>query len=174
MEETRYYERFPVGIVLLSNSVAVAIYGIGAYIFAGFGMLFCLLYVFYCLWVEIQVLRKSCVNCYYYGEVCGFGKGKICPLLFRRGDPQKFIEREISWLDLLPDFMVLIFPLAGGIILSITDFAWFRVTLLAALVMLSFGGNAVVRGSFACKFCKQREIGCPAEKLFNKAKTQKD
>jgi len=35
-----------------------------------------------------------------------------------------------------------------------------------ALVMLSFVGNAVIRGSFACKYCRQREIGCPASRLF--------
>ena len=35
-----------------------------------------------------------------------------------------------------------------------------------ALVALSFGGNAVVRGSFTCKYCKQQELGCPAQALF--------
>jgi hypothetical protein len=43
------------------------------------------------------------------------------------------------------------------------------VTALAVLIALSFVGNAVLRGSFACKYCKQREIGCPAEKLFGGA-----
>jgi hypothetical protein len=39
--------------------------------------------------------------------------------------------------------------------------------LLVVLVFLSLAGNAIIRGSFACKYCRQREIGCPAEKLFS-------
>jgi hypothetical protein len=27
-----------------------------------------------------------------------------------------------------------------------------------------------VRGQLACRYCKQREIGCPAAQLFNKQK----
>jgi hypothetical protein len=36
--------------------------------------------------------------------------------------------------------------------------------------MLSMGGNAMLRGSLACKYCKQKELGCKAEQLFNKGK----
>jgi len=106
------------------------------------------------------------VDCYYYGRVCGLGKGRLCSLLFRKGDPQRFVEKETSWTKMLPDFMVFILPLAGGIVLLSGDFNWVLAAMLAILVILSFGGNALIRGSFACKYCKQREIGCPAEKLF--------
>ena len=171
MEET--YENFPAWIPILSNLVSISIYAIGAYILAGFGILFAILYLLYCLWLEIGILRRSCVDCYYYGKVCGLGKGKLCALLFKKGDPQKFVEKEISWAQLLPDFMVFIVPLVGGIILLLRNFNWLLVALLAILLMLSFGGNAAIRGSFACKYCKQREIGCPAEQLFGgKEKTQ--
>jgi hypothetical protein len=49
----------------------------------------------------------------------------------------------------------------------------FRVLVLAlviALLVLGFAGNALVRGRMACRFCKQREIGCPAVQLFEKKK----
>jgi hypothetical protein len=170
MEDTKSYERFPVWIALLANLVALLIYAIGAYILAGFGILLFILYLLYCLWIEMGVLRGSCVNCYYYGKVCGLGKGKLCSLLFKKGDPQKFVEKEVSWLKILPDFMVFIFPLVGGIILLLRDFTLLLAALIAILVILSFGGNAVIRGSFACKYCKQREISCPAERLFRKEK----
>lgn len=172
MEETKSYENFPLRIVLLSNLVALSIYAIGAYILAGFGILLAVLYLLYCLWIEIRVLRRSCVDCYYYGKVCGFGKGKLCSLLFKKGDPQKFVEKEISWSLILPDFMVFIFPIVGGIILLVRDFTWLLVAMLAIFVILYLGGNAVIRGRFACKYCKQREIGCPAEKLFSKEEVQ--
>lgn len=168
MGETECYENFPMRIVLLSNLVAVSIYAIGAYILARFGVLASILYLLYCLWMEIGVLKGSCVYCYYYGKVCGLGKGKLCSLLFKKGDSKKFVEREVSLLKMLPDFLVFIFPTVGGIILLVKDFAWFLAAMLAILVTLSFGGTAVTRGSFTCKYCKQRRIGCPAEKAFRK------
>lgn len=173
MEEPETYENFPAWIAILSNLVSISIYVLGAYILAGFGILFALLYLLYCLWLEVRILRRSCVDCYYYGKVCGLGKGKLCALLFRKGDPQKFVEKEISWAHILPDFMVSIIPLAGGIILLVRDFTWLLAALLIILGFLSFGCTAVIRGSFACKYCKQREIGCPAEQLFGgKKKTR--
>ena len=168
MEQAKSYENFPVWIAALSNLVALSIYAIGAYIMAGFTIILSILYLLYCLWVEIGVLRGSCVHCYYYGKVCGLGKGKLCSLLFKKGNPQRFVEKEVSWYQMLPDFMVSLFPLVGGIVLLVRDFSWLLLAMLAILVILSSGGNAVIRGSFACKYCKQREIGCPAQKLFSK------
>jgi hypothetical protein len=168
MKRLDAYERFPLPIVLLSNLVGLSIYAIGAYILAGFGIWIAALYLVYCCWIELKVLRGSCVNCYYYDKVCGFGKGKLCSLLFKKGDSHKFSETQITWVYLIPDFMVSILPLVGAIVLLVMDFNWILFALLAAMIVLSFGGNAVVRGSFACKYCKQKELGCPAEKLFNK------
>jgi hypothetical protein len=42
--------------------------------------------------------------------------------------------------------------------------------LVIMLVLLSTIGNSFVRGSLACRYCKQRDLGCPAEQLFNKNK----
>jgi hypothetical protein len=172
MEETKSYESFPIWIVLLSNLVAISIYAIGAYILAGFRVLFSVLYLLYCLWIEIRVLRGSCVDCYYYDKVCGFGKGKLCSSLFKKGDPKRFVEKEFIWSKILPDFMAFIFPIVGGIMLLVIAFTWLLVVMLAILAILSFGGNAVIRGTFACKYCKQKEIGCPAEKLFKEEEIQ--
>lgn len=135
---------------------------------AGFGIIFSVLYLLYCIWIEIEILRKSCVNCYYYGKICGLGRGKLCPFFFKKGNPEKFAEMELSWFKMLPDFMVIIFPIIGGIIFLLKDFNWLIVAILTILVIVYFGGNAIIRGSFACKYCKQREIGCPAEKMFSK------
>lgn len=164
--ETHFYENFPARIVLLSNGVALAIYALGVYILGQFGIFFALLYGLYCLWIESKVLRKSCVHCYYYGKVCAFGKGKLCSWIFPKGEPQKFIDRQISWKNVIPEMTVLLFPLIGGIIILFREISWLLIGLLALLVALSFGGNAFIRGSFACKYCKQRELGCPAQHLF--------
>jgi hypothetical protein len=172
MDEPRTCENFPAGIVLLSNSLAAGIYAVGACILAGLGIWPVVLYLAYCLAMEIRVLQRSCVNCCYYGKLCAFGKGKLCSWVFSQGDPKAFTHREISWQDIVPDFLVFILPLIGGILLSLREFSWPRVALLALLPVLSFVGNAVVRGSFACKFCRQRELGCPAQKLFTKKQEQ--
>ena len=166
MEETRSYKSYPGWIVFLCNLVSAAIYAIGATILAGFGTLVSVFYLLYCLWLEIRVLRKSCANCYYYGKACGTGKGKLCAVFFKKGDPRAFVEKEATWADVLPDFLVSVFPLVGGIILLIRDFCWPTVIMLAVLVALTFGGNAFIRGSLLCKYCEQRKIGCPAAKLF--------
>ena len=168
MKEITAYERFPLSIVLLSNGLAIAIYAIGLYIMAQCGLVWAVLYLLYCGWIEMRLLRYSCVNCYYYDKVCAFGKGKLSALLFKKGDPQKFAKKEVKWIDLVPDILVLVFPLIGGIALLVTDFNWIILILLIVLIVLSSGGNAFVRGSYACKFCKQKEFGCPAEKFFNK------
>lgn len=168
MGETKSHETFPLWIAVFSNFVAISIYILGAYVLAGFGVLAVALYLLYCLWIEMRVLKVSCVECYYYDKFCGFGKGKLSALLFKRGDPKKFVEKQVSWALVLPDFMVVIFPLVGGVILLVIAFNWLLVGVLLVLGVLNFGGNAVIRGSFACKYCRQREIGCPATNLFMK------
>jgi hypothetical protein len=131
---------------------------------------FAVLFVFYICLIEFRLLAKSCRYCYYYGKLCPFGKGKCCVLFFKKGDPERFVKTEITIKDIIPDFLTFIFPLIGGFVLLLSNFSWLVVALLAILVVLGFGGNAVVRGSFACKYCKQREIGCPAERLFEEKK----
>jgi hypothetical protein len=160
------YENFPARIVILCNLLPLLIYASGAYILAGFGLWVAILYLAYCLWLEFKVLRRSCVNCYYYGNICGAGKGKLASWLFKPGNPEQFAEMEISWPDMIPDFLVSVFPLVGGIILLVIDFSWLLVALMVLLLVLTFAGNAIIRGSFMCKYCKQKEIGCPALELF--------
>jgi len=158
----------PSWIVLISNLLAVSVYAIGIYIVSRFGVFIVVLYLLYIIWIEIRLLKGSCVDCYYYDKICAFGRGKLCSLFFKKGNPKKFVEKEIKKIDFVPDFLVFIIPMVFGIILLVTDFSWTILALLIILGILSFGGNAFVRGSLACKYCKQREIGCPALKVFSK------
>ena len=171
MKKQKYYEKYPYWIIIISNVFSIAIYLIGAFIIYQLGSIWLVSYLLYILWIEIRILRRSCVNCYYYGKYCAFGKGKISYLLFKKGDSKKFIQDKITWKDIIPDFMVSVIPMLVGIAILIIDFNWFLLTMIVILALLTFTGNALVRGSLACKYCKQREIGCPAEQLFNKTKT---
>ena len=168
MQNNKAYENFPIWIPLLAWVLSLAIYALGAYIFWFLYIPLTAAYIIFCLWIEYRILRLSCVNCYYYGKTCGLGRGKLCAKLFKKGNPESFIEKEIAWKDLIPDFLVLIFPLIGGIVILIRDFTWLILVLMLILVMLSMGGTALIRGSLACKYCKQKELGCSAEQLFNK------
>ena len=168
MKEIKSYENFTVWVPLYEIFISVISYGIGAVILNGFGVIFSILYLGYCTCAEIFVIMRSCKNCFYYGKMCGLGKGKIALLFVKEGDTKKFAERDISLVQMIPDFLVVIFPIAGGILLLILDFSLILLVLMIVLVILFFGGTAFIRGSFACKYCKQKEIGCPADKIFNK------
>lgn len=168
MQKTHTFENFPARIVLLSTLFSWSIYVLGVIILAALAAWLVVVYVVLCLALEYRLLKTGCTNCYYYGKICGFGKGKVCSWLFKPGnDPQWLGTKTVSWKEILPDFLVVLVPLVGGIVLLVHDFNWLVVLALAVLVILSTGGNAVIRSSFACKYCKQREIGCPAEKLFS-------
>ncbi len=163
------YENYPFWMVFLANLLSLSIYAIGILIFARFGTVWMLLYLAYCIYFEIRLLHSSCVNCYYYGKSCGFGKGRVCALFFRRGDPAKFNKRKITWRDLIPDFLVTLFPLVGGVILLIGHFDWLILLALAAIWILTTSGNSFVRGSLACRNCIQKDLGCPAAQMFDQA-----
>ena len=170
MAKAKSFENYPVWIVILSNIFSLSIYVIGTYVLLGFGLLVAALYLLYCIWTEYRLLSTSCVNCYYYGKFCCFGQGKLCSLFFKKGNAKNFNKREITAKDILPDFLVSIFPIIGAIIILIMNFSWNILLSLLILIILTSAGNAFIRGSFACKYCKQRELGCPAEKFFGKKK----
>ena len=170
MKKVKTYEEFPVWIPILAISVSVISYSIGAVILSGFGIIFSILYILYCIGIELMILFRSCKDCWYYGRICGLGKGKIAPLFVKKGDTKKFADRDISMVHMIPDFMVVIFPLIGGIIWLILDFSLYVLVLLIVLLVLFFSGTACIRSTFACKYCRQREIGCPADEMFSKKK----
>ena len=170
MQEPGCHENYPAMIVVVSNFISFMIYGIGAYILYRLSLILVVIYVFFILLLEFRLLSRHCVNCYYYGKICAFGKGYLSSLIFPRGQPELFNQKKITWKDIVPDFLVFIIPVLAGIMLLIVEFSWIVLILILALFFLGFFGNALVRGQLACRYCKQREIGCPAERLFNKTK----
>jgi len=170
MEQMKTYENYPCSIMIISNLVSIAIYLTGAFIIYQLGIIWLILYIIYIFGLEIRLMKKSCVNCYYYGKYCAFGKGKLSAIFFKKGSPEEFFNGKITWRDILPDFIVSIIPIAVGIVLLILNFDWLILSLIILIVILTSAGNSFIRGNLACKFCKQLEIGCSAEKFFNKGK----
>ena len=166
MDEIGTCENYPARLVAVSVLVTLAIYAVGALILSGFGPGFSIAYLLFLLWNELRVMKLSCVDCYYYGKRCAFGRGKVASLLFRKGAPARFAAKPITWVQLLPDMLVPLLPLVVGAILLVREFDWLRALLLALLIAGASYGNYFVRSTIACRYCKQRELGCPAEKLF--------
>jgi hypothetical protein len=164
------YENYPLPLVFLSVLLNILIYAIGFYIILQLGLIYAVFYLFYLGLLEIRVMNKSCRNCYYYGKTCAFGKGKLCSLFFKKKNPKDFFKKKITWTDILPDFLVSLVPVIVGIVILIINFSWLILFLIALLIVLTSSGNGFVRKQIACKYCKQKELGCPAQKLFDKKK----
>lgn len=171
MDSLKTFEKYPLSLIIGSNILQVLIYLIGAYIIFKIGYIWLILYLIFIAILEIRLLKSSCIHCYYYDNWCAFGKGKLSSIIFKKGSPKKFINKQIDFIDIIPDFLVSIVPLIVGIILLILNFNWFLLLLIVILLVLAFPVNGFLRGNLACKFCKQRELGCPAEQLFKKKKT---
>jgi len=168
MQEPGCKENYPLGTVFLANLLSFLIYGIGAYILLQSGITWAIAYVLFIIIFEFRLISGHCPDCYYYGKTCAFGKGSLSALLFNKGSPEKFTAMTITWKDIVPDFLLFIIPVLAGILLLVQGFSWTILILIMVLLLLGFAGNALVRGQLACRYCKQREIGCPAAELFNK------
>ena len=167
MQDAGCREQYSLSIVFVSNLVPVLIYVIGVIILARFSLFWVLAYVVFILLLEFRLISGHCVDCYYYGKTCAFGKGRMSARIFPRGDPVRFSRMTLTWKDILPGFLVFIIPVLAGVLLLVREFSWTILILVIALLLLGFLGNALVRTHLACGCCKQREIGCPAEQLFS-------
>lgn len=165
----KYYENYPLWIVFVSNLLSISTYLIGIFIIYQLGLSCVILYLIYILILEFRLISTHCPGCYYYGKSCAFGKGKLSSLCFKKRAAKEFCRMKVTWKSLIPDFLVSIIPIVVGIILLLINFSWLILFLIVALFLLVSIGNGFVRGRLACKFCIQRRIGCPAEKLFNKS-----
>lgn len=161
------YDNFPAKTVLISNALSIGIYISGFIVMAYLGWVIAFLFLAYIIGLEFRVIRFHCINCYYWGKTCGFGKGRVSAWLFKKGNPAEFCAKKMTWMDMIPDMLISLIPLVTGIVSLIVDFRFSILAALAVLIFLTTMGNGYVRGSLTCKYCKQREFGCPANELFN-------
>ena len=168
METIKRYENYPMGIVILSNVVSLGIYVLGFLIIFRAGLVLSILYLLFILSLEYRLLRYHCTNCFYWGRICGFGKGRLSSWFFKRGDSSQFCMKDFTWKDMIPDLLVSLIPFVIGIIILILKFDIILLSALLMLVVLTTTGNGYIRGTLTCRYCKQGELGCPADLLFNK------
>ncbi len=170
MAKSKNYANYPIWIVIISNAVTLLLYVIGFFITFQLHWTISVLYLIYILALEFRLLKYHCTNCYYWGKICGFGKGKVSSRFFKKGDNSRFFATMMTWKNMIPDLLVPLIPFVAGIILLIIDFDIKLLLGLILLLLLTTMGNSYIRGFMTCKFCKQKELGCPADKLFNKDK----
>ncbi len=168
METTGKYEKFPIGIVLVSNAVSLTLYTCGTFIMFRIGLAAAIVYVLYLLVLEVNLLRNHCTACYYWGKTCGFGQGGLSALFFKKGDPERFCRKKMTWADMIPDLLVSLVPFAAGIIMLFVKFDVLLLLAVVLLLLLTTAGNGFVRGKLTCSHCHQRSLGCPADALFDK------
>jgi hypothetical protein len=166
MNSERSFDQFPVWIPLLSNLQSLLIYATGILILLRASFAIAAIYLVFILLLEYRLISSHCVNCFYWGKTCGFGKGKVSALFFKMGDSAKFCSRKMTWKDMIPDLLVSLIPFTFGIILLIISFDIIILGALILMAVLSTAGNSYIRGSLTCRNCRQRELGCPAEELF--------
>jgi hypothetical protein len=168
MDTTNKYDQYPVWIVLITNLFSLLVYGLGFLIMFSWTWLAAILYLAFVIILELRVIMFHCVDCIYWGRTCGFGKGRISAWFFKKGDPSKFCSKSMTWKDMIPDFLVTLIPIITGIVLLVINFNLIVLLSIIGLIFLTTVGNSYVRGSLTCIFCKQKDIGCPADQLFNK------
>jgi hypothetical protein len=170
MKTSLSYQNYPIRIVILSNFVSLSIYVLGFLIINRLGLVFSFLYLLYILAFEFRLIKYHCTNCFYWSKICGFGKGRLSSYFFKKGDISKFCGRHMTWQDVIPDILISLMPLIVGIFFLILRFEIILLSGLIFLILLTTFGNSIIRGKLTCRHCKQKEIGCPAELLFNKNK----
>jgi hypothetical protein len=168
MESTKSHDNFPLWIPILSNLVSVLIYLSGFIITLSLSWIAAIPYLIFILGIEYRLLSSHCTSCYYWGRWCGFGKGKISARFFKRGDPSKFCGKNFTWREMIPDILVSLIPILVAVILMIIRFSPVVLFALIILIVSATTGTGYIRTNLTCKYCKQREIGCPAEQLFKK------
>ena len=168
MENTKTYDSFPLMVTLLPNLASILINLTGVFIMYKLSWIAAILFIVYILGLEIRLLSRHCVDCFYYGKICGFGKGRISAMFFKAGDPINFCQNDFGWKDLIPDMLITLIPFVTGLVLIFFRFSILLLICILVLIGLTTFGNSYIRGSITCKFCKQRKLGCPAEKLFSK------
>jgi hypothetical protein len=168
MDNSQRYENYPGWVVVLSNLNQILSYGLGFLVMYKIGLIFAFLYLAYILVLEIRLLKTHCVDCYYWGRNCGFGKGRISALFFKKGDVARFCSKGIKPTDMIPDLLASLIPVLTGIVLIIVKFDFLLLAAVLVLILLTTAGNGFIRGRLVCRYCKQRDLGCPAERMFNK------
>jgi hypothetical protein len=160
------FESFPIWIVLIYNFISLSLYAAGIYLVFLIKPWLVWVFAAYIVYIESKIYREGCRYCYYYGKLCGAGRGKLAKIFVKKGDPKKFCEKSVSFKDFIPSMLVSVIPIIAGIYLLIKGFNWFILAVTVWPLIVWFFGNPLIYGELMCPNCKQGSICCPVSKFF--------
>lgn len=169
-KEPQVFENYPFSTILITNGLTLLIWIVAVYLVWQLGMFWGVLFAVYLLALEFFIYKHGCSCCCYYGKRCAFGRGKIASFLVKIDDPQKFCQRKVTWLNLLPVVLGSLIPVIVGVVLLIRSFSWPILILTLIPVINWFFINPLVYGKLICLYCKQGRLCCPANDFFAKIK----
>lgn len=159
------YENYPTYLVV-ANILEVLVALIAAVaIIAQLGLWAVLGYAILALLAVVLASAYGCTRCYYYGRVCGTGLEKIAALIFKKRDEEefdKFLSHRVSWTLVA---VVLVLPIAAGLISLREGFAlphllWLAVFLGLMMVIM------VTHFRFVFNHCQEAgQKRCALERL---------
>lgn len=153
-------EKYPKNLIVLSNLMMLFWFALGTIACWYFYPLLGLVYFVVAFVMVYILLRKVvCVNCYYYDKWCGLGWGKLCAMMFKRGRIGDFPKSIGVKLAPMTYGILMIAPMILIIVSIITVFSWYKIIVLALLLLVSFYSSGIGRKN-ACSQCKMNTI-CP-------------
>ena len=168
MTMLRHHDNYPVWIVVITNMHSIIIYALGVYILSRITWHLAIPYVAYVFVLEFRLLKLHCTKCYYLNKRCAFGKGRLSAWLFTSGKQSQFCKDTFTWKKMIPDLLVPAIPFISGIVMLPFNPDTLLIVSLLLLLVLSTTVSGIVRKELTCKFCRQKDAGCPAWALFNK------
>lgn len=159
------YENYPTYLVVVNILEVLVALIVAVVIIAQLGLWAVLGYAILALLAVVLALAYGCTRCYYYGRVCGTGLGKIAALVFKKRDEEefgKFLSHRVSWTLVA---VVLLLPIAAGLISLREGFAlphllWLAVFLGLMIVIV------VTHFRFVCNHCQEaRQKRCALGRL---------
>lgn len=163
-EETKLFEQgleeYPPAQAIFSNVVMIIWIALGTIACWFFFPLIGLIYLVFALVMVFVVLRKLvCPNCYYHGECCHMGWGKLSGFMFNKGNIEDFPASIGLKVAPLTYGLLTLIPLILIVISIFQKFLISKVIILVILLGISFYSGTVGRKK-ACVVCKMRLI-CP-------------
>ena len=153
------FDRYPLAIAILENSVWFSIYALGSVLFLQLETWTAGAFAAYCVLSMYLVIPKLiCTHCSYFGSICHSGQGRIASLLFTKSDQTTFSAHFRSMTLAAPVFLA---PLIAGLALTLIRFSWQILGTTLVFGVLALWCSRMVTLRLGCPHCKQQPI-CPA------------
>jgi hypothetical protein len=163
-EEQELYEQgleeYPKAGIILNNLVVILWIALGAIACWFFHPVAGWVFLAVAIMTVYGVLRKLvCTDCYYYDRWCSMGWGKLCALLFREGEVERFSAGRGMRVGSLAYGLLGAIPPILAVISILRGFSMAKVAVLV-LLLLTLAYMGVISKRKSCEECKVRFI-CP-------------